>query len=192
MIFEMTRDYDIVMPLILAVASSVGIRRLLSSENIYTLKLVRRGRRLPKALHANMFLVRHALEVMDSNVLVLPANATFDSLLRDHVTKSQFHHVVVTNEGRLFGVIRVNAALWRGIEIAGKRMNLGDVASRDFTIAREDAVAFDVIDRMWRRRAFMAIVVKGRGVPHGDDVVGVITKEHVADSVANSMKIYLT
>jgi hypothetical protein len=31
--------------------------------------------------------------------------------------------------------------------------------------------------------AFMAIVVKRSGVPHGDDVVGVITKEHVANSV---------
>ena len=73
MIFEMTRDYDIVMPLILAVAASIGVRRLLSRESIYTLKLVRRGRTLPKALHANMFLVRHAHEVMDRNVLVLPA-----------------------------------------------------------------------------------------------------------------------
>ncbi len=58
MIFEMTRDYDIVMPMILAVAMSVGVRRLLSRENIYTLKLVRRGHVIPKALHANMFLVR--------------------------------------------------------------------------------------------------------------------------------------
>ena len=32
MIFEMTRDYDIVMPLILAVAASVGVRRLLSQR----------------------------------------------------------------------------------------------------------------------------------------------------------------
>jgi CIC family chloride channel protein len=70
MTFEMTRDYDIVMPMILAVAASVGVRRLLSRENIYTLKLVRRGRTIPKALHANMFLVRHAREVMDSDVLV--------------------------------------------------------------------------------------------------------------------------
>ena len=69
-------------------------------------------------------------------------------------------------------------------------VTLGDVASRDFTVVREDAIAFDVIDRMWRKRAFMAIVVKGRGVPHGDDVVGVITKEHVANSVASSMKVY--
>ena len=60
MIFEMTRDYDIVLPMILAVAVSLGVRRLLSRENIYTLKLVRRGHPIPKALHANMFLVRSA------------------------------------------------------------------------------------------------------------------------------------
>ena len=190
MIFEMTRDYDIVMPLILAVAASVGVRRLLSKESIYTLKLVRRGRALPKALHANMFLVRHAREIMDPKVLILPAKVAFDSFLRNHVTQARFHHVVVTKEGRLFGVIRINAALWRGLEGAHNPLTLGDLASRDFTVAREDAIAFDIIDRMWRKRAFMAVVVKGRGIPHGDDVVGVITKEHVADSVASSMKIY--
>ena len=190
MVFEMTRDYDIVMPLILAVAASVGVRRLLSRESIYTLKLVRRGRSLPKALHANMFLVRHAGEVMDANVLVLPAKVTFDSFLHDHVTQARFHHVVVTQEGRLYGVIRINAGLWRGIEASGNAMTLGDLASQDYTIAPEDAIAFDVIERMWRKRAFMAIVVKGTGIPHGEQVVGVITKEHVADSVASSMKIY--
>jgi CIC family chloride channel protein len=36
----------------------------------------------------------------------------------------------------------------------------------------------------------MAIVVRGRGVPRPDDVAGVITKEHVADSVASSVQIY--
>jgi CIC family chloride channel protein len=192
MIFEMTRDYDIVMPLILAVAASVGVRRLLSKESIYTLKLVRRGRTLPRALHANMFLVRHAREVMDPDVLVLPAATSFDSLLRlrERQTQGRFQHVVVTRQGRLYGVIRVNTSLWRGLKGAHTPVTLGDIASRDYTVVRDDAIAFDVIARMWRKRAFMAIVVKGRGVPHGDDVVGVITKEHVADSVASGMKIY--
>ena len=57
MIFEMTRDYDIVMPMIVSVAVSIGIRRILSRENIYTVKLVSRRHFIPKALHANMFLV---------------------------------------------------------------------------------------------------------------------------------------
>ena len=63
MVFEMTRDYDIVLPMILAVAVGLGIRRLLSRENIYTMKLVRRGHPIPQALHANMFLVRSARDV---------------------------------------------------------------------------------------------------------------------------------
>jgi chloride channel protein, CIC family len=191
MTFEMTRDYDIVMPMILAVAASIGVRRLLSRENIYTIKLARRGRAVPKALHANMFLVRHAREVMDSDVLVLPAEASFDAFLREHEAEGRLRHVVVTRAGRLFGVIRVNTGLRRGLEGTHTGVALGDVANRDYTIVGEDAVAFDVIERMWRRKAFMAIVVRGgRGVPRGEDVVGVITKEHVADSVASGLKIY--
>jgi len=55
-VFEMTRDYNIVLPMVLAVAVGLGVRRLLSRENIYTMKLFRRGHPIPKALHANMFL----------------------------------------------------------------------------------------------------------------------------------------
>jgi hypothetical protein len=36
----------------------------------------------------------------------------------------------------------------------------------------------------------MAIIVKGRGVAHGDDFVGVIAKEHAADSAASGMKTW--
>jgi CIC family chloride channel protein len=86
MIFEMTRDYDIVMPLIIAVAVSIGVRRLLSKENIYTIKLIARHHFIPKALHANMFLVRQAGEVMDRDLLVLRDDMSFDVFLRlpDH------------------------------------------------------------------------------------------------------------
>jgi CIC family chloride channel protein len=43
---------------------------------------------------------------------------------------------------------------------------------------------------MWRNHAFMAVVVRGPGMRGAEDVLGVITKEHVADSVASSLKIY--
>ena len=78
----------------------------------------------------------------------------------------------------------------RGLEGAHTGVTLGEVASRDFVVVREDEVVFDVIERMWRKHGGMAVVVTGQGIPRGDDVVGVITKEHVADSVASSVKIY--
>ncbi len=190
MIFEMTLDYSIVMPMIVAVAMSIGARRVLSSETIYTMKLVRRGRSIPKARHANMFLVRSAREVMDADIQVLPAEHSFDDYVRQPEHAGRLRHVVVTEEGHIIGVIRVNTGLRRGLEGAHTGLSLGDVASRNFTVVGEDETAFDVIRRMWRRSAIMAVVVRGRGIPRGGDVAGVITKEHIADSVADSIKTY--
>ena len=190
MIFEMTRSYDILMPMVVAVAMSVGVRQVLSRETIYTLKLVRRGRVIPKALHTNMFLVRRAREVMHADVLVLPADASFDAFLLRPEHDGRMRHVVVTRRGRLSGVLRVNTSFGRGLEGARTGVTLGDVASPDFVVVGPDEAVFDVIERMWRKDATMAIVVDGHGVPRADDVLGVITKEHVADSVASSIRIY--
>lgn len=190
MIFEMTLDYSIVMPMIVAVAMSIGARRVLSHETIYTLKLVRRGRAVPKARHVNMFLIRSAREVMDADIQVLPAEASFDEYLRQPEHAGRLRHVVVTDKDHIYGVIRVNTGLRRGLEGAHTGVSLGDVSSRNFTVVREDETAFDVIRRMWRRNAIMAVVVRGHGIPRRSDVAGVITKEHVADSVADSVKAY--
>jgi chloride channel protein, CIC family len=192
MIFEMTRDYDIVMPMIIAVALSVGVRRLLSRENIYTMKLFRRGQSIPKALHANMFLVRRAKDVMDKDVLVLPASMSFDEFLSLPEHQGRMRHVIVTRENRIVGVLRVNTALRRASEAAPGLVTLGNLASHRFSIARDDDIVFDIIPRLWRRQATMTLVVRGRGIPRPGDVMGVITKEHVADSVAESVQIYPT
>jgi CIC family chloride channel protein len=190
MIFEMTRDYALVMPMILAAALSVGVRRVLSRENIYTVKLVSRRHLIPKALHANMFLVRHASDIMNRDIVILPVDADFDAFLRLPENQGAMKHVVVIRDGRIFGVLRVNTSLRRGLEDAYTGVTLGDVAQREFTIAREDDIAFDVIKRMWRRGGAMAVVVSGKGVPTASDIKGIITKEHVADSVAESIKDY--
>jgi CIC family chloride channel protein len=190
MIFEMTRNYDIVLPMILAVAVSVGVRRVLSRENIYTLKLVRRGHVIPKARHANMFLVRHAGEVMDKDIVIASADMGFDELLARPDNGGRMRHVVVTEDGHIFGVLRVNTALRPASSGVQPGIALRTLASRNFTIVREEEVVFDVIRRIWRRKATMALVVRGRGVPRAADVLGVITKEHVADSVASSIEVY--
>ncbi len=192
MIFEMTRDYGIVLPMIVAVAVSVGVRRVLSRENIYTLKLFRRGHVIPKALHANMFLVRRASEVMDTDVYLASADMTFDAFLGLPDNEGRMRHVVVTESNHIRGVLRVNTALRQASEGSHSGVTLGSLASQHFTVVREDDILFDVIRRIWRMQAVMAIVVRSHGVPRPEDVAGVITKEHVADSVANSVTVYPT
>jgi CIC family chloride channel protein len=191
MIFEMTLDYSIVMPTIVAVATGIGVRRVLSPENIYTVKLVRRGRAIPKARHANMFLVHPARDIMDRDVQVLPAEMTFRDYLALPGHDGRLRHVVVEGKGRLIGVLRINTALREGLAGARGGATLGELADRRFAVVSEDDVVFDVIRRLTRRQASMAVVVPaGPGVPRADDVVGLVSKEHVADAVADTVRIY--
>ena len=194
MIFEMTLDYHIVLPMILAVAAGLGIRRALSRENIYTAKLVPRGHAIPKALHANMFLVRAARDVMEKRFVLVPAETRLDQFLRLPEHSDGMRHVIITHGEHIAGVVRINAGLRTGMAELETGITFGDVASHHFTIVRETDVAFDVIVRLWRRGGVMALVVHrdapGFHVPRPADVIGVITKEHVADAVAASIQAY--
>ncbi len=189
MVFEMTRDYDIVLPMVLAVAVGLGVRRMLSRENIYTMKLVRRGHPIPKALHANMFLVRNASDAMEKDFALVDEGVTFDEFLAQCVGRTGMRHVVVTRGNMIVGVLRVNTSLRQTVNAAGD-VTMGTLAQRNFTVVRRSAVVFDVIARLWRRRATMGLVIDGPGRPRADKVVGVITKEHIADEVASSVRIY--
>jgi CIC family chloride channel protein len=194
MIFEMTLDYHIVLPMILAVAAALGVRRALSRENIYTAKLIGRGHAIPKALHANMFLVRAAKDVMEKDFVLVPADARLDTFLRQPEHRFGMRHVIITQGERIMGVVRINAGLRSTLAELETGITFGEVARRDFTIVREADVAFDVIVRLWRKSGTMAVVVRqgalGFHVPRPSDVIGVITKEHVADAVAAGIQAY--
>ena len=191
MIFEMTRDYDIIMPIIVAVALAIGVRRLLSRENIYTIKLVTRGHVIPKALHANMFLVRHAEEVMDRDVLVLPAETDFAAFLRE-TSAGGFKHIVVTqrrpHRRRAARQYRVAARAGRRLFRRAARRHRAEEfhrRARRATSSSTWSTACGGAAPAWRSSPRAS----GR-LPRGGNVVGMISKEHIADSVADSVRPY--
>ncbi len=190
MIFEMTRDYDIVLPMILAVAVSVGVRRLLSRESIYTMKLFRRGHAVPKALQANMFLVRRAEEVMDREVVLAQAGDGVEAFLAHPDHGGGLRHVVISDGERILGVVRVNTALRHASAAAQAGITMRDIASSNFAVVHADEIMFEVIHEIWNCGAGMAVVIRAHSLPETSNIVGVISKEHVADSVAGSIAVY--
>lgn len=192
MIFEMTRDYEIVTPTIIAVAISLGIRRLLLTDNIYTMKLTRRGSYIPQTLHANMFLVQEAADVMVSDIIVLPAELELSAYFEQHPDGSdEESYIVVTRDAHIVGVVTPHEALWamRGGDPQDP-VTLGRIACADYVLARAPDVMFSVIDRMSRRQAGIAVVVDSdRLLPRAESVLGVITRNQIADSVADSLAL---
>ena len=95
MIFEMTRDYHVIVPLVLAVALATGVRRALIAENIYTIKLRGRGRPIPTIRHTNMYLVRQARELMNKDFIVLPIDTPIADALAAIAERPEAHIIVV-------------------------------------------------------------------------------------------------
>jgi CIC family chloride channel protein len=189
MIFEMTRDYGVVMPSVIAVALSIGVRRLLSKENIYTIKLVSRRHFVPEALQANIFLVRRARELMERDVVLLPADADLDTLLRSSEHGGLKQAVVVRGD-HITGFVSLNPAMRRTLKECAAKIPLRHVVQHSFIIVREDDMLFSIMTRMARNGASAAIVTTGSDLPYVSHISGIITRERIADSIAQSILPY--
>jgi len=181
MIFEMTRDYNVIVPLVLAVALATGTRRALIAENIYTIKLRHRGRPIPTIRHTNMYLVRQARELMNRDFVVLPIDTSIGDALAA-IAERPAAHIIVSDGPRIAGVARLTAGSYAPDRYAGQ--TLASVVAEDYVIAPDTAILNSIISRMNRRDRSLAIVVnRPAGIPRPEDVVGVIAASEIASAV---------
>ncbi|HHQ14057.1 MAG TPA: CBS domain-containing protein, partial [Chromatiales bacterium] len=163
------------------------IRRYLSVDNIYTLKLTRRGHHIPMSLHSHMFMVRRADDVMRSDIIRLPGTTTLKELDEQDLLYDKPGYVVVTRNERILGLIDVDATL-RAVREADPELTLAQLAHHDFTVVRAGMVMFDVLNRMGSKGVRVALVVRPvAGVPRANDVLGLITETEIAESVSDSL-----
>jgi CIC family chloride channel protein len=181
MIFEMTRDYAIIVPVIVAVAVAAGVRRALIGETIYTVKLRHRGHRIPKERHINLYLVQQAQDVMERRFHLVNAGTSLkDALSGD--ADDDLRAIVVEREGRLVGLVPPRSGLWREARIHPDAL-IDRFVERPPAICRDTDLLSLVLARLKRHRAGAAIVFNGARRPRARDVIGVVTKRAIADAV---------
>ena len=184
MIFEMTRDYSIIVPVIVAVAVAAGVRRALISETIYTVKLRHRGHRIPKERHINLYLVKQAQDIMERRFILAKAGTSLKEALGTEDT-SDLPAIVVEREGRIVGLIHPRSGLWMESR-SHPEMLVDKFVESQVVVCRDTDLLSLVFARMKRHRSGAAIVFTGEDRPRARDIVGVITKRAIADTVINS------
>jgi CIC family chloride channel protein len=80
-IFELTGDYRIILPLMFAIALAAGISNRLSGDTIYTLKLRRRGIDIMRGRGANLMQLLHVGDAMQPLPAALPADTTLNEVI---------------------------------------------------------------------------------------------------------------
>ena len=184
MVFEMTRDYAIIVPVIVAVAVAAGVRRALLSETIYTIKLRHRGHRIPKERHVNLYLVQQAQDIMERRFILAKAGST----LRECVgweDIDDLRAIIVEREGRIHGLVPPRSGLWRESVNNPNRL-VDDFVEKRAVVCRNIDLLSLVLARLKRHGAGAAIVFTGTHRPRANDVVGVITKRAIADAVIDN------
>lgn len=106
-VFELTGDYSIILPLMLAVVVATGISRRLSADSIYTLKLRRRGIDIEQPASAPAFAGMVVGDVMGPPPAALPAGISRADAAATFLREGRSALPVLGGDGRLRGVLSV-------------------------------------------------------------------------------------
>ena len=130
-LFEMTGDYRIILPLMLATVISTLISRSISRESIYTLKLTRRGIHLQQGQDIDVMQGITVSEAMTTDVDTVPLSMSLPELADEFQRTHHHGFPVVDDAGELTGVVSLQdmeRARAAG-PIAGK--TVADIATTD-------------------------------------------------------------
>jgi len=107
-LFELTSDYRIILPLMLTVVISTTLAQiLLGGESIYTLKLTRRGVRLQRGRDVDIMQGVKVEEIMRYDIDTVEMDLTIAEL-SDIFARSRHHGLpVLDNQGKLWGIVTI-------------------------------------------------------------------------------------
>ena len=176
MIFEMTGDYHIILPLMLATVLSTGLAQALKSTSIYTEKLMRKGIRLKRGRDIDVMQAVTVEEVMSRDHTPVMTTLPLHEL---GVRFAETHHhgfTVVKPNGELYGIVTLQD-LERAI--ANGDLNdktVGDIASAPPVVAFTDDTMETALDRM-APRGLSRLPVVERSNP--SQLVGIIRRRDI-------------
>ena len=148
-LFEMTGDYRIILPLMLAIVISTLLgRHLLGGESIYTLKLSRRGVRLSAGRDVDIMEGVQVEEAMTRQMDTVHVDMTLSELQAEFDRTLHHGFPVLDDAGRLYGVVTVQdlkRALERGAPLDTR---VRDIATTDVMVAYPDEPMAAALQRL--------------------------------------------
>lgn len=104
-VFEMTDDYRLILPLMAAVIVSLIVSEHLYPESIYTVKLARRGIRLKRGRDIDVIEAVRVDEVMVKHPETIPATLPVSLLAGEFLRTGRHGFPVINSDGTLLGVV---------------------------------------------------------------------------------------
>jgi len=143
-VFELTRDYNAILPLMLATVIAGLVAAAVMGDSIMTEKLTRRGLRVPSDYHADVLHTTLVRDVMTTNVETVLAATRIGELVKRFQTDGHSGYPVVDDHGRCIGIVTRGDLLregdWNDDSL------VADAAARDVVAVTPGDTVGDALD----------------------------------------------
>ena len=188
MIFEMTLNYNVIIPITLTTALSFGARKLLISESIYTMKLARKNHRTPESMEKIVLREKTAKDIMETSIGMLPVSASRADCERI-ARESTGNYFLVPERERIVGILQ-RSDLEKSLEQNQVPGKLTEIMTTDYIEVPEDDPVLDVIARMNSAKVYFVIVKSDKEIASTRNIRGLITGQEICDSVTACTAIF--
>ncbi len=172
--YEMTLEYQVMLPVMISVSIAYALRRWMIPTDIYTMKLLRRGHIIPEGLSTDIsgsFRVEH---IMSRHFRVLEFNETFSSF--DGLS------IVAKNE-QIIGVVNAfNRPVEYDIEAA-------DMMHTGFIILRPNMSLMAALRYLKRSNNSFAVICQN-AKPNTDALVGVLSESEISKVLEKTAEMH--
>ena len=189
MIFEMTLDYTVIIPLVITVAIAYQVRYSLLKPSIYTLKLIRRGHDLPESLEANFPLLKRANKLMDKHFIKISPDLTTEKLFDLVKENSNYKNFIVTENDDIYGIITKEMILSSKLVSENNQLTAKQLADVRFLKVFENEPLTIILPKLQKQKRYFVLVLSKNKTNNSNKILGVITKEKLGESYIQSMEL---
>ena len=177
-IFEMTANYRIILPLMFACTISLVISALLSRESIYTLKLVRRGVNIYGGRELNILKSLKASQVMLPEIEFVSPSTPLTEIITRMMASSHSHFFVVKDNNRICGHISLETLrpILKDYETVHDVVIASDLMDQGITVINSEE-SLDIVMQVFGKFNLDEIPVADKG-----ELVGIVRRSDVIEA----------
>lgn len=182
-IFEMTRDYHVIIPIIIVVSIAYYVRQFLMADTIYTFKLTRRNHPVPGSLETNLFMLQKASDFYDPRVIRVGSGRGMAEIRRRFRRFGRHApNVLVMDADQKIKAIFSSRRHYRITARARIRSWADEHMESEYIVVAADDMIFDIVGRLRAAQCEVALVTPDGRMSHPREVEGVLTLSDVARS----------
>jgi len=176
-IFEVTRDYNIILPLMLGTISSTLIARWIEKESIYTMKLSLFTSRIEHGVNIDILQKMKIKSLINADAPFIRANTSFNEVLNIFINSKNTTFPVIDHNDKLIGIITMRdiRPLLQDRDLAPLLLAMDIMSENVFVLQPEDS--FDQALRKMEidDNELLPVVSDTKSMRY----LGVVTKDHI-------------